>query len=164
MCYIRFTFCKSMMAPRVGEPNGLKGRLVTNFKSQAELCQGCLVCPCRMPPEGGLKGPLLIGVKLKVEKRQRVLVLGPNGAGKTTALKVPSGCPSHPPPGVPPPPPPKCPLAVLCVSSKLCRIVLGVLFFLSWWTHSIAAPASAGCSTPIHAVTFVTAWSVKCDQ
>ena len=102
----------------------------------------------------GLKGPLLIGVKLKVEKRQRVLVLGPNGAGKTTALKVPSGTP----------PPLKCPLAVLCVSSKLCRIVLGVLFFLSWWTHSIAAPASAGCSTPIQAVTFVTAWSVKCDQ
>ena len=65
MCYIRFTFCKSTMAPRVGEPNGLKG-------------------------------PLLIGVKLKVEKGQRVLVLGPNGAGKTTALKVPSGTPPPP--------------------------------------------------------------------
>ena len=76
------------MAPRVGEPNGLKG-------------------------------PLLIGVKLKVEKGQRVLVLGPNGAGKTPPPKAPPG----------PPPPPKCPLADLCVSSKLCRIVLGVILF-----------------------------------
>ncbi|DBB07409.1 TPA: hypothetical protein ACH3X3_008894 [Trebouxia sp. C0006] len=39
----------------------------------------------------GLKDPLLTGVKLKVEKGQRVLVLGPNGAGKTTLLKVLSG-------------------------------------------------------------------------
>ncbi|KAL0040705.1 hypothetical protein WJX79_002387 [Trebouxia sp. C0005] len=39
----------------------------------------------------GLKDPLLTGVKLKVEKGQRVLVLGPNGAGKTTLLKVLAG-------------------------------------------------------------------------
>ena len=39
----------------------------------------------------GSKDPLLTGVKLKVEKGQRVLVLGPNGAGKTTLLKVISG-------------------------------------------------------------------------
>lgn len=39
----------------------------------------------------GVKDPLLTGVKLKVEKGQRVLVLGPNGAGKTTLLKVLSG-------------------------------------------------------------------------
>ena len=39
----------------------------------------------------GQRDPLLTGVKLKVEKGQRVLVLGPNGAGKTTLLKVISG-------------------------------------------------------------------------
>lgn len=39
----------------------------------------------------GQREPLLRGVKLKVEKGQRVLVLGPNGAGKTTLLKVISG-------------------------------------------------------------------------
>ena len=44
----------------------------------------------------GLKDPLLTGVKLKVEKGQRVLVLGPNGAGKTTLLKVLSGTPNCP--------------------------------------------------------------------
>ena len=71
----------------------------------------------------GLKDPLLTGVKLKVEKGQRVLVLGPNGAGKTTLLKVLSGTP----------------LAVLCVFPELGRMVLGVLFLS---THSIAAPAS----------------------
>ncbi len=64
----------------------------------------------------GLKDALLTGVKLKVEKGQRVLVLGPNGAGKTTLLKVLSGTPN-------------CPLAVLCVFPEPGRIVLGVLFF-----------------------------------
>lgn len=39
----------------------------------------------------GQRDPLLTGVKLKVEKGQRVLVLGPNGAGKTTLLKVIAG-------------------------------------------------------------------------
>ena len=43
----------------------------------------------------GQRDPLLTGVKLKVEKGQRVLVLGPNGAGKTTLLKVISGQYSH---------------------------------------------------------------------
>ena len=46
----------------------------------------------------GQKDPLLTGVKLKVEKGQRVLVLGPNGAGKTTLLKVISGQYPHPRP------------------------------------------------------------------
>ncbi len=62
----------------------------------------------------GLKDPLLTGVKLKVEKGQRVLVLGPNGAGKTTLLKVLSGIPNYP-------------LAVFCVFPKLGRM-LDVLF------------------------------------
>lgn len=66
----------------------------------------------------GLKDPLLTGVKLKVEKGQRVLVLGPNGAGKTTLLKVLAGTPN-------------CSLAVLCVLPELGRMVLSVLF-LSW--------------------------------
>ena len=63
-----------------------------------------------------MKDPLLTGVKLKVEKGQRVLVLGPNGAGKTTLLKVLSGTPN-------------CPLAVLCVLPELGKLMLGVLRF-----------------------------------
>ena len=84
----------------------------------------------------GLKDPLLTGVKLKVEKGQRVLVLGPNGAGKTTLLKVLSGTP----------------LAVLlCVPRVRQDGAWCIAFVLVDSQHSSSCKLST------------TGWSVNCD-
>jgi len=105
----------------VGKPSGLQNLLLIkdHLTGRAVLE---LHCVCMQDASigwgepNGLKDPLLTGVKLKVEKGQRVLMLGPNGAGKTTLLKVLSGTPH-------------CPLAVLCVLPELGKLMLGVLFF-----------------------------------
>jgi len=124
----------------VGEPSGLQNPLL--IKNRVDTGEAVSELPCVLMQDAsigwgepnGLKDPLLTGVKLKVEKGQRVLVLGPNGAGKTTLLKVLSGIPH-------------CPLAVLCVLLCVARQdgAWCIYFFLSWWTCKITAPASAGC-------------------
>lgn len=104
----------------MGEPSGLQNPLL--IKKRVDTGEAVSELPCVLMQDAsigwgepnGLKDPLLTGVKLKVEKGQRVLVLGPNGAGKTTLLKVLSGIPH-------------CPLAVLCV--LLGRMVVGVFTF-----------------------------------
>ena len=79
------------MGPGV-PPGDLRGQKL----SEADLCVELGTCTLQDASIGwgepnGVKDPLLTGVKLKVEKGQRVLVLGPNGARKTTLLKVLSG-------------------------------------------------------------------------